>query len=71
MNTVRTSIETESIRKYQTEFTELRNIIIELKNKLEEAKEKIKDLEDRRVELTQSIKKKKEFLKSEASLREI
>lgn len=60
-NEVATSTKRENVRKYQTEFTELRNTIIELKNKLEEAKEKICDLEDRAVELTQSIKKKKEF----------
>ena len=54
------------MRKYQTEVSELKNIITEVKNTLEvfnsrqdEAAEQINDREDKVVELTQTEQQKK------------
>lgn len=61
--------EIETLRKYQTEITELKNAVTELKNALEgfnsrldEAKEQISELEDKAMELTQTDKKKEKII---------
>lgn len=70
--------QTENIRKFQTEITELKNVS-KLRNTLEmfnsrlnEAEERISELEARAEELTQSKQQRqKRMKKSEDSLRDI
>lgn len=74
MNTGRTfNKDTKNTRKYQTEVTELKNIMTTLEGlsgRLDEGEKRVSDLEDRGVELTQRAKIKKEFLKNDDRLRE-
>ena len=70
--------ETENIRTYQIEVTQLKNTITELKNTLEgfnsrpdKAEEMISKFEDRAVEITQSEQQKeKRMKKSQDSFRD-